>query len=80
MWMIDASPITAGKQHFPPTKIQRMCIYGTPYSHPECRIYYMEYRNDTFLKFLEGENVSEPAVHISVYGKAENLKPKKLVP
>ena len=54
---------TAGKQHFPPTKIQRTCIYGTPYSHPECRIYYMEYRNDTFLEFLEGENVSEPAVY-----------------
>ena len=25
----------------------------------------MEYRNDTFLKFLEGENVSEPAVRVT---------------
>jgi len=55
-------PFTAGKKHFPVGKIQRMCIYGTPYSHLERRGYYMEYRKRTFLEISQRENAALPAV------------------
>ena len=57
-----AAAHTAGKKHFPVGKIQRTCIYGTPYSHPERRGYYMEYRKRTFLGFSQKENAALPAV------------------
>ena len=57
-----SAPLTAGKKHFPVAKILRTCVYGTPYSHPERRGYYMEYRKYTFLEFSQRENASLPAV------------------
>ena len=58
-----------GQEAFSYWEIQRTCIYGTPYSHPERRGYYMEYLKRTFLGFSQRENAALPAVraHTSAF-------------
>ena len=50
--VVISCTLWAGQQ-FPAAKIQRTCIYGTPYSILGAPDDYMEYRNYTFFEFSE---------------------------